>query len=255
MDRRRVTELLEAVRAGSTPIPEAADALSGLPFADLGFARVDTHRDLRVGCPEVIFCQGKRPEEIREIARRILASGSRLLATRADAPAVAAIREVAPEAVHHERARIVTVESEPLERRGMVVILCAGTADLDVAEEARVTAEALGANTDHVYDCGVAGIHRLLAERERLLAANALVVVAGMDGALPSVVGGLVGRPIFAVPTSVGYGASFGGLAPLLTMLNSCAAGVTVTNIDNGFGGGYAAALVNRLVVESAGAA
>jgi pyridinium-3,5-biscarboxylic acid mononucleotide synthase len=251
MDAGKLERLLEEVKSGETPITKAVEVLSRLPFTDLGFARVDTHRALRSGFPEVIFCEGKRPEEIAAIAARLLESGGRLLATRAGPDAVAAIRSVAEDSVHHERARAVTVDRERAEPVGRVAILSAGTADMPVAEEARVTAEALGAATDTIYDCGVAGIHRLLRDQEKLSLANALVVVAGMEGALASVVGGLVARPLIAVPTSVGYGASFGGLAPLLTMLNSCVAGVTVVNIDNGFGGGYAAAMINRLVVTA----
>jgi NCAIR mutase (PurE)-related protein len=250
MDRKRLLELLGRVQAGETSPAEAAESLARLPYEDLGFARVDTHRALRCGFPEVLFCAGKTPEQIREISARLLAHGGRLLATRADAAAYEAIAEAAPDAEYHEAARAVTVSRDAPAATGLVTVLCAGTADIPVAEEARVTAEALGARTETVYDCGVAGIHRLLGERDRISKANALVVVAGMEGALASVVGGLVDRPVIAVPTSIGYGASFSGLAPLLTMLNSCAAGVTVVNIDNGFGGGYAAALVNRLAVD-----
>jgi len=250
MERDGLLDLLNGVKAGETTVEAAVEALAGLPFADLGYARVDTHRALRCGFPEVIFCQGKRPEQVREIATRLLEGSGRLLATRADEAAFAAVLEAAPDARWHEQARAITVDRSPADPAGLVVILSAGTADEPVAEEARVTAEALGAKTETVYDCGVAGIHRLLAEQPLLDRANALVVVAGMEGALASVVGGLVRRPVVAVPTSVGYGASFSGLAPLLTMLNSCAAGVTVVNIDNGFGGGYSAALMNRLAEE-----
>jgi NCAIR mutase (PurE)-related protein len=251
MNRERLLSLLQAVSSGKLPVEAAAAELADLPFADLGFARVDNHRSLRCGFPEVIFCPGKLPEEIAAIAARLTKNGGRLLATRADRAAVEAIRSVLPDAVHHERARAVTLDREPAEPTGLVLVLCAGTADLPVAEEARITAMALGARTETIYDCGVAGLHRILSDRARLSLANALVVVAGMEGALASVVGGLVDRPVIAVPTSVGYGASFSGLAPLLAMLNSCAAGVTVVNIDNGFGGGYAAALVNRLVTAA----
>ena len=251
MNKESLEDLLGQVRDGTMPVEEALETLAELPFTDLGFARVDNHRALRCGFPEVIFCPGKRPEEIAAIAARLIESGGRLLATRADEVAVAAIRSVAPDATFNERARTVTVDREPMTQKGLVTVLCAGTADIPVAEEARVTATALGARTETLYDCGVAGIHRLLSDRARLSRANALVVVAGMEGALASVVGGLVDRPVIAVPTSIGYGASFSGLAPLLTMLNSCAAGVTVVNIDNGFGGGYAAALVNRLVTAA----
>ncbi len=251
MKKERLVEILSAVQSGDLTVASAAGELADLPFTDLGFARVDNHRALRCGFPEVIFCPGKLPEEIAAIAMRLSEGGGRLLATRADQAAVDAIRSVLPDAVHHERARAITLDREPAEPTGLVIVLCAGTADLPVAEEARITATALGARTETIYDCGVAGIHRILSDRARLSSANALVVVAGMEGALASVVGGLVDRPVIAVPTSVGYGASFSGLAPLLTMLNSCAAGVTVVNIDNGFGGGYAAALVNRLVSAS----
>lgn len=250
MTREAIEALLAEVRAGRVEPGAAADRLAG--FSDLGFARVDVRREARCGFPEVVFCPGKRPGEIAAIAERLLSAGPRLLATRADAAAVDAIRSVAPDAVHHERARTVVVDRDPLPREGAVVVACAGTADLPVAEEARVTAETLGARTETIYDCGVAGVHRLLADSGRLRRANAIVVVAGMEGALASVVGGLVDRPVIAVPTSVGYGASLSGLAPLLTMLCSCAAGTTVTNIDNGFGGGYAAALINRLVARAA---
>ncbi|MEN8149971.1 MAG: nickel pincer cofactor biosynthesis protein LarB [Planctomycetota bacterium] len=251
MDRQTIENLLREVRDGATSPEDALDALKDLPFADLGVARVDTHRSLRCGFPEVIFCQGKRPEDVRKIAERLLEDGSRLLATRADREIFTAIREVAADAEWNDRARCVTVVRDPKPATGLVVVLSAGTADIPVAEEAVVTATMLGAEVETVYDCGVAGIHRLLAERERLDRANALVVVAGMEGALASVVGGLTDRPVFAVPTSIGYGASFSGLAPLLTMLNTCASGVSVLNIDNGFGAGYSAALVNRLVVSN----
>jgi hypothetical protein len=256
MDRERIEKLLAEVRDGVTTPRDAAEALARLPFsdpgfADLGFARLDTHRALRCGFPEVIFCQGKRPEDVGEIAARLLEHGPRLLATRADEAAFHAIREHAGDAEWHERARCITVIREATPPEGLVVVLSAGTADIPVAEEAKVTAVALGAKVETVYDCGVAGIHRLLAEKERIDRANALVVVAGMEGALASVVGGLTDRPVFAVPTSIGYGASLGGIAPLLAMLNSCASGVSVVNIDNGFGAGYSAALVNRLVVKA----
>jgi hypothetical protein len=208
------------------------------PFERLGFAHVDRDRSRRCGFPEVIYCPGKKPEQIRKIAKAI---GEPLLATRADVAAFEAIRSVA-EATYHETARCVTVGRA--KGRGRVLIVCAGTSDIPVAEEARVTAWAMGAKVEALYDVGVAGLHRLMAHRKKLRGAGAIVVVAGMEGALASVVGGLVRRPVIAVPTSVGYGANFQGLAPLLTMLNSCAAGVTVVNIDNGFGAGYAAALI-----------
>ncbi len=217
-------------------------------FVDLGFARVDTDRRRRVGFPEVIFCQGKTPAEVAGIALTILAHEPVVLGTRATQEQYQAVAAVVPEAVFHERARCIVVERTPLPRAaGPVGVLCAGTSDGPVAEEAAVTLEIFGNPVEKFYDVGVAGLHRLMAVRDRLEACRVLVVVAGMEGALPSVVAGLVGRPIIAVPTSVGYGASFGGLAALLGMLNSCGSGVTVVNIDNGFGAAYAAATINRL--------
>jgi len=225
--------------------------LRGFPFADLGTARVDTHRHVRCGFPEVVLCQGKRPEDVVRIATELLRRGDRLLATRATPEVAQRLRKKFREAVWHEAARAVTVRREPAPPPvGRVAIVCAGTADVPVAEEARVTVEMMDGATDPLYDVGVAGIHRLLGEVSRLQEARALVVAAGMEGALPSVVGGLVSRPVVAVPTSIGYGASFGGLAALLAMLNTCAAGVAVVNIDNGFGAGYLAGLINAGAAE-----
>ncbi|MHC5037421.1 MAG: nickel pincer cofactor biosynthesis protein LarB [Planctomycetota bacterium] len=246
MNAEELKRLLERVKDGTVPVEEALQSLEVLPFADLGFARVDHHRALRCGFPEVIFCAGKSPEEAASIAAEILSAGQPLLATRATEDHFQAIVAQEPEAVFHRQARAVTCRKGSIAPKGCVSVVCAGTADIPVAEEARVTAEMMGARVDTFYDVGVAGIHRLLECLESLRAAHALVVVAGMEGALPSVVGGLVSAPVIGVPTSVGYGASFEGLAPLLTMLNSCAAGVSVVNIDNGFGGGYMAALINR---------
>lgn len=217
-------------------------------FVDLGFARVDTDRRRRCGFPEVIFCQGKTPEEVAAIARTILAHDPVVLGTRATPEHFAAVAAELPSAKYHARGRCIVVEREPLPRVGGTVgVICAGTTDLPVAEEAVVTLETFGNRVDLITDVGVAGLHRLLAVRDRLDACRVLVVVAGMEGALPSVVAGLVSIPVIAVPTSVGYGASFGGLAALLGMLNSCGSGVTVVNIDNGFGAAYAAATINRL--------
>ncbi|MBN1417487.1 MAG: nickel pincer cofactor biosynthesis protein LarB [Planctomycetes bacterium] len=247
MDRMRIEEVLRRVAAGELDVPAALTAFERLPFEDLAFARVDKHRDLRCGFPEVIFCAGKTPEQIGKIAGAILRDNDLLLATRADPEAYAAIRSVAPDAEHHALARCVTVRRREVPAApGAIAIVCAGTSDLPVAEEARITAEVMGNRVESLADVGVAGIHRLLGEVGRLQRASVIIVVAGMEGALASVVGGVVGVPVIAVPTSVGYGASFGGLAPLLTMLNSCASGVAVVNIDNGFGAGYFAALVNR---------
>jgi len=247
LNRSRLQSLLRQVRAGKLSVLEAMTRLRGLTFDDLGFAKVDHHRALRCGFPEVIFCQGKTPDEAAKIAQSILKSGGDLLATRATPEYYDAIRRHSPDAVYHQKARCIVVKrcSGP-KPKGRILVICAGTSDIPVAEEARVTAEVMDNNVTTLYDVGVAGIHRLLSSHKELQEANVLVVVAGMEGALASVVGGLVARPVVAVPTSVGYGASFGGIAPLLTMLNSCAAGVTVVNIDNGFGAGYVASLINR---------
>jgi pyridinium-3,5-biscarboxylic acid mononucleotide synthase len=238
--------MLEAVQRGTTSVDEALGRLRDLPYEDIGFAHVDHHRALRTGFPEVIFGQGKTPEQVAAIAERLAAQSDRVLVTRTDAEAYRAVKERLPDAVFHAEARAITLERTKEAKRPGVVICCAGTSDVPVAEEAAVTAEIMGSATNRMYDVGVAGIHRLLDKTDRLRAAKALVVVAGMEGALPSVVAGLVSSPVIAVPTSVGYGASFGGLAPLLAMLNSCAAGVSVVNIDNGFGAGYLAAVINR---------
>ncbi|MGH7407142.1 MAG: nickel pincer cofactor biosynthesis protein LarB [Candidatus Methylomirabilales bacterium] len=249
MDLETVRQLLQAVQSGTTGIEEALNRLKSLPFDPLPYATVDTHRALRQGFPEVIFCEGKSPEQVAGIAERLLAGSSRLLATRATPAVYERIRALTPDAVFHEQARAVTVQRGDDDglRAGRVLILTAGTADIPVAEEAAVTADLYGSHVETVHDVGVAGLHRLLAQTERLRSARVLVAVAGMDGVLPSVVGGLTDRPLIAVPTSVGYGASLAGLAALLTMLNSCAAGVAVVNIDNGFGAGVLAHRINTL--------
>jgi NCAIR mutase (PurE)-related protein len=217
-----------------------------MPYEDLGYAALDHHRALRTGFPEVVFGQGKTPEQTAAIAERLAAQGDRLLVTRTSLEAYRAVKERLPDAVYHPEARAITLDRAREARRPGVAVCCAGTSDVPVAEEAAVTAELMGSAADRMYDVGVAGIHRLLDKTERLQSAKAVVVVAGMEGALPSVVAGLVAAPVIAVPTSVGYGASFGGLAPLLAMLNACASGVAVVNIDNGFGAGYMAAVINR---------
>ena len=220
-----------------------------MSYVDLGFARVDTDRKRRRGFPEVIYCEGKTPEDVAVIAQTILEQDGVVLGTRANPEHYAAVVKLLPEARYHARGRCITLERTPLPKNtGKIGVLCAGTSDLPVAEEAVVTLEIFGNCVEKIYDVGVAGIHRLIAERDRLEACNALIVVAGMEGALPSAVAGLVSKPIIAVPTSIGYGASFGGLAALLGMLNSCGSGVTVVNIDNGFGAAYAAATINRLL-------
>ncbi len=250
MDPDALRGLLEDVRQGRLPVDTALQRLRNFPFEDLGFAKLDHHRALRTGFPEVIYCPGKRVEHILAIVGRLREGAAQVLATRADAPTAQAILQSYPQAEYREVARIVLIPGlqprPPAPRvHGTVAVVAAGTADLPVAEEAAVTAEALGSPVERIYDVGVAGLHRLLAHREQLFEATVVVVVAGMEGALASVVGGLVSAPVVAVPTSVGYGAHFGGLAPLLTMLNSCATGVAVVNIDNGFGAGTYAHLAN----------
>jgi NCAIR mutase (PurE)-related protein len=251
MNHRKVNKLLDDVRAGRVSTQTAQRQLKSLDVHDLGFARVDGHRSLRKGFPEVIYCEGKTPAQVVKIARVILRHNDNLLATRASRETFRAVKRAFPKARYHEAARAITVTRKPLEKRGgTIAVLCAGTTDIPVAEEAAVTAAIMGNRVKTFYDVGVAGLHRLLALNDELLAANVLIVVAGMEGALPSVVGGLVDKPVIAVPTSVGYGASFGGIAALLAMLNSCASGITVVNINNGFGAGYAASLMNQLATR-----
>lgn len=248
MHDKHVRQILEDLQVGKVDVDEAYERLKHLPFTDLEFAKVDNHRTLRKGFPEVIFCQGKTPEQVKEIAQALLKNGNALLATRADEVIYEAVRAIDSEAIYYSQAKVITVDKRENKKPvGNVVVMSAGTADLPVAEEAALTAEMLNAQVERVYDVGVAGLHRLLSFYDKVTNAKAIVVVAGMDGVLPSVVGGLASCPVVAVPTSVGYGAHFGGLAPLLTMLNSCASGVAVVNIDNGFGGGYLAAMINRI--------
>jgi NCAIR mutase (PurE)-related protein len=252
MNRQQLRALLDEVRAGGTT-PESAHErilqfLRQSPYEDLGFARVDHHRHVRQGFPEVVFGQGKTPDQIAAIARTLVAAGQNLLVTRTTPDAHRAVAAVVPDARFHELARCITLQVQPAPPgRGTVVIAAAGTADLPVAEEAAVTAEIMGNPVDRVYDVGVAGLHRLLREHGRLTAARVIIVCAGMEGALPSVVAGLVDVPVVAVPTSIGYGANFGGLTALLAMLNSCAIGVSVVNIDNGFGAAAIASSINHL--------
>jgi len=244
-----IQRLLEAVRDGTLDVPSATNRLKDLPFANLGYARVDHHRQLRTGFPEVVFCPGKTPEQVAGIISRIATAGQSLLATRATAELFAFLRPQFPPLEYHPAARILFLSNNtPCSLGVRVIVVTGGTSDHPVAEEAAVTAQKLGQEVERLYDVGVAGVHRLLSQRGRLDAADIVVVVAGMEGALASVVGGLVDKPVIAVPTSVGYGASFGGLAPLLAMLNSCAAGVAVMNIDNGFGAGHLAATIGRRI-------
>ena len=242
-------KLLDAVKDGATSVEEAVECLRQLPYQDIGCAQVDHHRELRQGMPEVIFGEGKSVEQIVRIMTAMAGKGSNILVTRLAADKAHDVLAAFPAASYQGEARCLTFEQKPAEQsgKGEILVVSAGTSDIPIAAEALVTARFLGNQTSHVYDVGVAGIHRLLARRELLAAAAVIIVVAGMEGALPSVVGGLVDKPVIAVPTSVGYGASFGGIAALLGMLNSCAAGVTVVNIDNGFGAACAASLINRV--------
>ncbi len=248
MNAESIRKLFEQVRRGSVSPDDAVARLRHMPFEDLGFAKVDHHRALRAGMPEVILGQGKTPSQVAAIFARLAKHGGNGLATRADSRQFAAVRKKVRAAEYRELARAVVLRRDStIYGKGIVAVVSAGTSDIPVAEEAVVTAELMGNEVEHFYDVGVAGIHRLLASREALTRARVVIVCAGMEGALPSVVGGLVGVPVIAVPTSVGYGASFEGLAALLGMLNSCASNVSVVNIDNGFGAGYVASLINRL--------
>lgn len=247
MNEQVIRDLLVKVQQSETGLDEAVQILRRLPYDDIEFAHLDTHRALRTGFPEVVFCQGKRPEHATAIIQRLAAGSGPVLGTRAERSLYEAVKIVVPAASYNELAHTIVYEPIRLPKRpGTIMVITAGTADIPVAEEAAVTAEIMGNTVERLYDVGVAGLHRLLAHLPRIQQATVLIVVAGMEGALPSVVGGLVKQPVIAVPTSVGYGANFGGLSALLGMLNSCAAGVTVVNIDNGFGAGYAAALINR---------
>ena len=247
MEAQWLRGLLESIQEGQTSVEDAMARLRGFPYEDLGFARLDSHRTLRKGFPEVIFCPGKTTEQVVRIVERIRARDGRVLAARAAPEVAGAVQQAFPDAVYHDAARMIVVgDPAPQRGRGTVLVVSAGTADIPVADEALVTAQMMGSPVERLYDVGVAGIHRLFGDRERLFEANVLVVVAGMEGALASVVAGLVDRPVVAVPTSVGYGASFGGLSALLTMLNSCSPGVCTVNIDNGFGAGYLAHLINQ---------
>lgn len=251
MTTAEAARLLDDFRAGKIPREKVLRAFQSAPLADLGFAQVDTHRALRKNFPEVIFGAGKSPEQIIRIAAKLQDHGQHVLVTRVTDEHARALKKKFKRAIHHPLARCVTIEQKPLPRRpGFIAIVCAGTSDLPVAEEAAVTAEIMGNRVERVHDVGVAGLHRMLARLELLQSANVIVAVAGMEGALPSVLAGLVSKPVIAVPTSIGYGASFGGIAALLAMLNSCASGVTVVNIDNGFGAGYAASQINSLATE-----
>jgi len=248
MNEQTLRALLNDIQKGSLSVDDAVQRLRAMPFEDIAFAKVDHHRAIRCGFPEVVYCQGKTADQVAAIMERLASHGGNVLATRATAEQFDAVRSRLPKTQYHAQARAMTLRQRKEEPgAGVIAIISAGTSDEPVAEEARVTAEIMDQRTETLYDAGVAGIHRLLAHAETLQRANVCVVVAGMEGALASVVGGLVACPVIAVPTSVGYGASFGGVSALLTMLNSCASGVAVVNIDNGFAAGYTASLINRL--------
>jgi NCAIR mutase (PurE)-related protein len=253
MNRDSLEALLLRVAQGQCSLPEAIARLESLPFEDLGFAKLDHHRHLRKGFPEVVYCPGKAPEHVVSIVERLYEQGEgNIIATRAGRELYEMVAVRVPQAEYHGQARLIVVRRGPQKQIGLILVVSAGTADQAVAEEAAITAEVMGNRVERLYDVGVAGIHRVMAHRDKLNAARVVIVVAGMEGALPSVVGGLVDKPVLAVPTSVGYGANFGGLSALLTMLNTCASGVSVFNIDNGFGAAYQACLINRLVEKGA---
>jgi pyridinium-3,5-biscarboxylic acid mononucleotide synthase len=256
MTGETILAMLQSVRDRELRPEEAMERLANLPYEEAGFAKIDHHRRLRTGLPEVIYAAGKTAAQVGEIFFRMAAMGGDVLATRADEAAFAAVKALVPEAQYHPVARIVALRHTAPRQSGgagSLAVLCAGTSDLPVAEEAAVTAEVMGAEVRRIYDVGVAGLHRLLAHREVLRQVEVVIVCAGMEGALPSVVGGMVGAPVIAVPTSVGYGASFGGIAALLGMLNSCSPNVTVVNIDNGFGAAYVASTILRRIQQAAG--
>ncbi|MFZ3072743.1 MAG: nickel pincer cofactor biosynthesis protein LarB [Thermodesulfobacteriota bacterium] len=248
MNVRLLEKLLESIKAGKTDVPKALEKLKTLPFEELEFATVDTHRSLRHGFPEVILGEGKTTQQIIGIAASMTKRKENVLITRLTREKASAIKKAFPRSEHNSVARTLFIKTHPVKTsgRGTILVVSAGTSDSPVAEEAAVTAESMGNKVTRLYDVGVAGIHRLLHKKELLFSAKVIIAVAGMEGALPSVVGGMAGKPVIAVPTSVGYGANLGGIAALLAMLNSCASGVTVVNIDNGFGAGYAASLINR---------
>jgi NCAIR mutase (PurE)-related protein len=243
-----IAQMLRRVRRGTLSVEEALERLRNLPYEDLGYAKIDHHRPLRQGLPEVVFGRGKSPEQVEAVVRRMLGRGHNILVTRADPAQFERVRQLDPAAEFHPLSGTIAIRrNRKLNGKGRILVITAGTTDVPVAEEALVTAETMGNRVEALYDVGVAGIHRLLGESHRLRGARVIIVAAGMEGALPSVVAGLVGVPVIAVPTSVGYGASFRGLAALLGMLNSCAPNVAVVNIDNGFGAGYLASIINRL--------
>jgi NCAIR mutase (PurE)-related protein len=248
VDKKKIVKLFKLIKSGKLDINDALREFKSMPYDDLGFAKFDTHRDLRKGFPEVIFCKGKSTEQIEKIVRKVKDKIKPLILTKADRKIYKIIKKISPGAVYYEKAGIIAASKSGSRKKSnkLILIITAGTADIPVAEEAAVISELMGNRVERLYDVGVAGLHRLLGKIETIFKANVLVVVAGMEGALPSIISGLVDKPVIAVPTSVGYGANFKGIAPLLTMLNSCAPGVAVVNIDNGFGAGYLAGMINR---------
>jgi pyridinium-3,5-biscarboxylic acid mononucleotide synthase len=248
MNAKEVEKLLKDVKKGETSIEEALDVLKNFPYTDLGFARIDHHREMRTGYPEIIYCAGKSVDQVKEIFRVMSEKENNVIGTRANNDMYEAIRSISGEAVYYPVARIISLQKEkPKVPESRIAIITAGTSDMPVAEEAAITAELLGNNVLRIYDAGVAGIHRLVDKLPEIRNCRVIIVIAGMEGALASVVGGLVDKPVIAVPTSVGYGANFGGISALLAMLTSCSTGVTVVNIDNGFGAGFAASMINRM--------
>lgn len=248
MNEKDLTRMLQDIKDGKLSIEEGTEKLKDLPYKELGFAKIDNHREMRVGYPEVIYCQGKTVEQVKKIIEFMATKNNNILGTRASEEMYEAVKEICPEAEYNKLARTITVKKKELEVPDTyIAVVTAGTSDIPVAEEAAVTAEVLGNKVERIFDVGVAGIHRLFNRLDLIRGAKVVVVIAGMEGALASVVGGLVDKPVIAVPTSVGYGANFGGLSALLCMLNSCASGISVVNIDNGFGAGYSASMINKL--------
>lgn len=240
-------KILQDYKAGKVKLNTVLEKIKSMPYEDLGFAKIDTHREVRKGFPETIFCQGKTKPQIISILERLSKNHQNILLTKANKSIYNSIKKIYPKATYNEHAKTIVIKNyKPKQKKGTILIITAGTSDIPVAEEAAVTAEIMGNKVEKVYDVGVAGVHRLLDIRDKISSSDVIIVIAGMDGALPSIVGGLTSKPVIAVPTSVGYGASFKGVAPLLTMLNTCAEGVVVVNIDNGFGAGYFASIINR---------
>ncbi len=246
MDKEKLIRLLEHYKKGKISLEKALRELKEMPFEDIGFAKLDHHRALRQGFPEAVFCQGKTKEQIKKIFLSLKKKNNNVLLTRADISVYEYLKKYEPSLKYSPEARLVFFEKKKQEKKGLVFVICGGTADIPVAEEAAITAEVTGSKVERAYDVGVAGIHRLLAYKDKIFDAKCIIAVAGMEGALPSVVAGIAACPVIAVPTSVGYGANFGGIAPLLTMLNSCSSNVAVVNIDNGFGAGYIASMINK---------